>query len=265
MLKTLKAHPSSDLDWEIDPEQEVTWHLDFGWTVLDPFDEALFNANFLAVEEFAKRVPKAKKVVLAICDGQFADFIQVDEPMNLYCVELFSEYLHRLASVLPDETIAEVRVDISKKQNFAEMMLLFCRRRFEHFSLEFSNIHLPIEGDQKIAVSLPQDEKYDIEIFQKLFTDLSDYSFKCIPEELLNEHWEGVDYLIVDPESMGDIGRRMLYGFEAAGGTIISTRGSLGFTNETSLEDFFGVEGFEPPTHCSQSSCASQAALYSDT
>lgn len=36
------------------------------------------------------------------------------------------------------------------------------------------------------------------------------------------------------------------------------------FQKESAEKQKIGVEGFEPPTHCSQSSCASQAAPYSD-
>jgi hypothetical protein len=47
-------------------------------------------------------------------------------------------------------------------------------------------------------------------------------------------------------EAVSVQGQRHLKGFIAAGG------------------EKFGAEGFEPPTHCSQSSCASQTALCSE-
>ncbi len=228
MLITLSADPSSNLDWEV--TGDGIYFLDFGWTKLDPFDPALFNANLLAVQEFAKRFPNAKKVVLARTNGQFSQLLASSEKMEerslesglkheIFCAELFSQYLHRLASVLPDETEPVVMVDIADNNHFAEMVLLFCKRRFEHFQLMFSAISLPIEGEAKTIVSLPEDQKYDPDIFGPLFRSLE--NFKCIPEELLNEHWDEVDSIVIDEQSLGPIGKRMLNGFEAAGGEIV--------------------------------------------
>lgn len=228
MLITLPADPSSNLDWEI--SADGLYFLDFGWKKLDPFDLATFNSNLLAVQEFAKRFPNAKRVVLARTDGHFSKFLAPSEKMEerslesglkheIFCAELFSQYLHRLASALPDETEPVVLVDIANKDQFAEMVLLFCKRRFEHFQLMFSAISLPIEGEASTIVSLPQDQKYDPEIFGPIFSSLE--NFKCIPEELLNEHWDEVDSIIVDEQSLGPMGKRMLNGFEAAGGEIL--------------------------------------------
>lgn len=243
MIITLPADPSSNLDWEI--TSEGLYFLDFGWKTLDPFDPAVFNANLLAVEEFAKRFPDSKRVVLARTSGQFSRLLAPSEKMEerrlesgldeeIFCAELFSEYLHRLASVLPDDTEPVVMVDLSERESLADMVLLFCKRRFEHFKLLFSDLAVPIEGEASTIVSLPQDEKYDPELMGLLFNRLK--NFKCIPEELLNEHWDEVDAIIVDPQTLGAAGRRMLCGFEAAGGLIISTGGPMGFENEASLD-----------------------------
>jgi hypothetical protein len=245
-LITLQAGPTSNLDWELDAEQKGTYYLDFGWETINPFDFATFNSRLLAVEEFAKRLPQAEKVVLARIDGDFSKLIEQTEKLDLICQEsnvspelvcadLFSQYLHRLASALGDETTPAIIVDISDTEKIPDLMLLFCRRRFEHFELIFSTIALPIEGSQNVIISLPQDEKYQPSTFGPLFAGLS---CKCIPEELLNEHWDEVDAIIVDPDTLGPAGMRMLYGFDAAGGLIVSTRGPLGFSNETSLEEF---------------------------
>lgn len=250
MLITLPADSSSNLDWDVDPDFKGIWHLDFGWKALDPYDTAAFNSHLLAVEEFAKRLPNAKKVVLAKIQGKFSELLSASEKVEerfvesgalnfeLFCAQLFSEYIHRLASALPEEAQPMISIEMCAGQKFEEMVLIFSRRRFEHFQLIFTNEAIPIEGDAKIAVSLPADSKYNLETFASLFNSLEGVDYKCIPEELLNEHWEGVDYLIVDPEFLGPAGKRMLYGFEAAGGVIVSTRGPIGFADETSLEAF---------------------------
>ncbi len=84
-MLTLPAGPSSALDW--DPTLKGTYFLDFGWDALDPFDLALFNANMLAVEEFAKRFPHAKKAVLARTNGQFSKLLKFSEKMEQRSLE----------------------------------------------------------------------------------------------------------------------------------------------------------------------------------
>ncbi|MBS0630021.1 MAG: hypothetical protein JSS30_07370 [Verrucomicrobia bacterium] len=245
MLIHLPAGPMSSLDWDIDPSEKGTYYLDFEWKALNPFDTAAFQFHLLAVEQFSRRFPNAKKVILAKTSGEFSKLFSPSEKLQLrseesglanelFCAGVFSEYLHRLASGLPEETIPAILVDLNDPEKIAELMLLFCKRRFEHFQLVFSNIVLPIEGEAKVIVSLPQDRKYEASTFAPLFNQLK--SYKCIPEELLNEHWDEVDAIVVDPESLGAAGKRMLYGFEAAGGLIVTTRGSLGFANETSVD-----------------------------
>ncbi len=203
-LTLLDARPSSDLAWE-NVSFKGIFYLDFGG--FDLFDEAKFNANMLAVEEFAKRFPNAEKVILAWTNGQMED------------PQIFSDYLHRLASALPDITTPVLLCDITKEQKMEDLVIPFCKRRFAHFELLFSDQRIPIEGDESVIVVLPQDEQYDSVLFGALFASL-DVEFKCIPEELLNEHWGGVDVLVVEPNSLGEVGKRMLLGFEAAGGKV---------------------------------------------
>lgn len=200
----LDASPSSDLDWK-KISHEGKFFLDFG--DLDLADVAKQNANLLAAQEFASHFPDAKEVILAKTDGK------IENP------DAFSQYLHLIAAQLPDETTPILLCEIEEDAQLEDLVLIFCRRRFEHFTLQFSKKRIPIEGNEKISVSLPQDEKYDPKVFKEIFASIKE-PFKCIPEELLNEHWDGVDQLIIEPNSLGEMGERMLLGFEAAGGEV---------------------------------------------
>ena len=204
----LDARPSSDLDWDLS-SQEHCYHLDFGWdeVPLDPYDEAHFNACVLAVEEFGKKIKTPCEVALLVSDGQFELPAQV-----------LSEYLHRLASFLPDEVTPLLVLAIDEPFDFSELVIRLCRRRFEHFKLKFTKKVIPIEGEARTGVSLPADDCYDTIRFNAYFDQLEEGSYICIPEEFLNEHWDGLDQILYDPELISDTGRRMLLGFEAAGG-----------------------------------------------
>ncbi len=245
----LSAHPQDDLNWEIPDETGGDFYLDLGLDSFDPFDPSVFNAHFFAVQEFSRKFLHAKRVILAKLDGQFSRLFKPSEKLEccfnefsldyeLFCAGLFSEYLHRLASALLDETTPVLVFELAKECDFAHMILCFCRRRFEHFQLEFSGPSLPIDGHAPIAISLPQDELFQREKFKELLESLKDLPYKCIPEEFLNEHWEGVDHLVIDLSTMGELGRRMLFGFEATGGQIVTLCGNGGFENEITLEKF---------------------------
>lgn len=226
----LDASYASDFVWE--EEGEGIYFLDFNLYELDPFNLGQFHAHVFAIEEFNRRFPHVKKVVLARTAGEFSKIFKKSENMEClrsdakvdietFYAQLFSEYLHRLSSMLAEDITPLLLCEFSKKQNIEHFILPFCKRRFEYISLIFSEEVLPIEGKQSTIVALPQDELYSPGSFAPIFKDLKGKDFKCIPEELLNEHWDGVDNIIVVSEFLGPIGKRMLCGFEAAGGTII--------------------------------------------
>jgi len=208
----LDCRPSSDLDWKI--SDEGNYFLDFGFEDANFSDEGAFNARLFAVEEFAKRFPNAKEVILA----------ELRKPIDLEFAEIFSDYLHRLASALPEDALPILVCYVEEKEKLKDWILPLCKRRFEHFDLRFPKKNIPISGSEKTIVVLPQDEKYDPIFFEEIFESLRTVPFKCIPEELLNEHWDGVDCLVIDQDSLGEMGRRMLLGFEAAGGEIKRAR-----------------------------------------
>lgn len=236
----LDAALTSDLSWEISQEKNQTfWHLDFGWekTLLEPFNSAHFNGYLLALEEFVRRAPFAPKIILARNDGHFKKLFASSELLETRCkesglkeeiffAELFSEYLHRLISVLPEEVLPYILFDISSEQNFAAMVIQLCARRFEHFHFLFSDLEIPVQGSAFVGIALPQDDLYQAEMFAPVFSKLEkeNISYKCIPEELLNEYWDGLEHLIVHPNLLSETGKRMLCGFEAAGGEVLSMK-----------------------------------------
>jgi hypothetical protein len=171
--------------------------------------------------------------MMAILDGSFG-FLRRDtekfeeaqaemkHSADLVCAILFSGYLHRLASALPQEAVPTILIRPNPSKSRAEMIWLFCKRRFEHFQLEFSDTPLPLSGVASKIFSLPQDRACDLSKLEAVLHAHSDCI--CIPEEYLNEHWDEAVEIIYDPETIGELGKRMLRGFEAAGGSIKKAR-----------------------------------------
>lgn len=281
----LSASLKDDLNWNaqkleakkaIEQGFSVFWELDFGLCnhAFCPYESAHFLSYTLALDQFIKECWKEFEpytIGISLYRGKiyppikhsekllhfFEEFLQDfkgdfirEDLFALFCVNLFSEYLHRLASFLPENLSPYCLLDLSDIASQAKVAQYLCKRRFEHFQLKepFSKT-MPTS----LGICLPVDEKLDVHALKLLDLTIENLlkkkiNFRTMSEESINEQWDGIEELIVFPHLLTSQGKRMLLGFEAAGGLLKE----------------IGAEGFEPPTHCSQSSCASQTALCSD-
>jgi hypothetical protein len=207
----------------------------------------------------------------------------------LYRAQMLAEYLHRLLSFLPETVLPFALIDVGQGVSLAKAAQVFSSARFEHVHLAIKGAEIPHSGIcwrgghpakgwlgptcpplrsssvPFLGVLLPSDSCLNSslsEILQDLLHHLTEKeeSFRVISEEKLTEQWNGLDELIVISKAVSIQGRRKLLGFIAAGGKVLTVGQSLNLPEEKLI----GAEGFEPPTHCSQSSCASQTALCSD-
>ncbi len=251
----LPAGLSSDLDWKIQigDVEEILWEFDFGFSASCLFlnDQAAFNAYILAIDQFCNGLWKefssrSKGVVLYRGSLEIVRRIIAAEEMDeVEAATLFGDFLHRLASFLPDEATPYCFFE-STPFGPARSGQLMSKERFWH-------LHLSIEENKDFrGILLPPDELCTPEILEKLEVLIETVgSHRMIPEKRLNEMWDGLDELYVIEEALSVQGKRHVKGFTAAGGQVLGAKK-------------FGAEGFEPPTLCSQSRCASQTALCSE-
>lgn len=241
----LSAGLSSDLDWNAQREEalhtneRVLWELDFSFSASCFHDQAAFNSYILAAQQFSELwkefSSRSRGVVLYRGSLDIIRGIDADE---VEAANILGDFLHRLASFLPDEAVPFCLFTDSSFSK-AKAAQLLSKDRFLH-------LHLTLNENRSFCgILLPSDEYCTPEVMKKLEI-LLEASDRIIPEKRLNEMWDGLDQLYVIEEAVSPQGRRHLMGFIAAGGEV------------------FGAEGFEPPTHCSQSSCASQTALCSE-
>ncbi len=225
----LPASISSDLDWSKEVQEmqgPVLIELDFGWN-RGPFfvnDSAAFQTFTLALDQFSKDIwPLIKDnslgvvlyrgslsilSTLVVADGELA-------PVE--AATIFGNYLHRLASFLPDEADIYCLFESTSSFTVGETAQLLSQDRFLHLQLALTPSEAPI------GVLLPPDELCSLPVIQKL-TELLENApeLRVIPERRLNELWHGLDELIVFEEALTAQGKRQLLGFEAAGGKIRS-------------------------------------------
>jgi hypothetical protein len=238
----LSASLDSSLDWSLSilqSNEPILWKLDFSFKNLT--DQAAFHSYALAVEEFAKKIWQPTSLGVILYQGSIESMLGFFPYENKHiAADLFADYLHRLASFLPDEIPPYCL--LGDPQTGQEALLL-SKERFQHL-----NLTLQIDRNP-LGLLLPQLERCTDEVFDSITQLLLKGSYRIIPESLLTEMWDGLDILVVIDKTLSIQGERKIKGFIAAGGEV----------------KIFGVEGFEPPTYCSQSSRASQAALYSES
>lgn len=249
LYKTLHSIPldtslRSDLTWDIKNEDpHIIWELDFAIQTLNPAHLASYQ---LAVRSFIERIwDKHQESTLGV--------ILYKGEIPPFALEDFADYLHHIAAQLPDE------VPPFALFNCPGDPLKFSKEIFPHIHLGFPSGSIgaiqwgerliPRRYDAKIGVVLPLREKglqFDAVDQCLYFLDQKKIPYRLIAEPYLTEEWDDLDEIVIFSTLVSAWGLRMIQGFEAAGGRIRR----------------FGVEGFEPPTFCSQSRRASQAALY---
>jgi hypothetical protein len=278
----LPAGLNDDLDWMQEKEQALDlaasgkyllWELDLGLSSFKFSSEnsAAFFSFSLALEEFtAKFWPEFQKQTFGIVlyrgsppseknfshtdwESSFLDWsreLGLNSPSyELYCVQMLSEYLHRLVSFLPDSVLPIALIDVISIDSPGKITQFFSKNRFEHVELALKGAKCPFSGicwndghhgqgylgsamqcktlscTSTVGLYLPQDKFLDaflIDELDRIILKLNDNqtTFRIIPEERLTEQWDGIDQLFVPPTAISGQGRRKLLGFVAAGGSI---------------------------------------------
>ena len=281
VLIRLPAQLSDDLNWikekqmadhAVSAGKYILWEIDLGLDSFQflPEDSASFYSFSLVLEEFSKQLWPAFQnhsfgVALyrgtADLGARFpffyweAAFLEWPSPdYELYSAQLFSEYLHRLISFLPESAQPFAFIDVREVPSPARVSQLFSSDRFEYIHLVLRGSKAPFSGicwedgnfsqgwmgiasgpiqsipAPVVGICLPKDAYIDSALIQKMDILISDLkekreSFCIVSEEKLTEQWDGLDRLIVFSSALSAQGKRKLLGFEAAGGTVSTIEG----------------------------------------
>ena len=189
-----------------------------------------------------------------------------EDVRSFFAVDVFSEYLQRLCSFLPDTLPVICLLDASSLKSPSIASYMLSRERFGHILLGLKRAPLALshltweEGNSfggflgkevsfiddigvKVGVCLPSFEKMtsqDLLVLDELLVKLQEkgYHFRMILEGNLHESWDGIDDLIVISSLLSTQGLRKLKGFIAAGGRIVFLGSSLGLRDEIEVSLF---------------------------
>ena len=205
----LSADFASDLDWKIDVQGSVLWELDFDFQ----FSEAALRSYILAVEQFVEVWKQHGGIGVVLYRGSLDVIKKMGIDDDVEAATLFGEFLHRVASFLPDDANPQCLFEGHHSFSVGRAVQLMSKERFQHISLGESPSH---EG-----LLLPPDELCTPDVLKTLELHLQP---RVIPEKMLNEMWDGLDHLVVIEDAMTGQGLRHLKGFEAAGGAVKRVR-----------------------------------------
>lgn len=229
----LDATKKSKFNWTIEQSAlPVIYELDLGlfFDLTNSLPHvAQFQALSFAVDTFVSRVDFPAGCIL-----YKGPILEEDDKID---------FLSLLVNALPPHITPFTLQDASHIQDpihFANMMLKFARAGFKTAfkNPPFSTDSLVWEeGCSRggyIGSDVSKREKAEDAKVGIVVTDLIEeekkallqliedgVAFRIIPEERLTTEWDGIDEMIVG-EQVGPLTRRMLQGFEAAGGRIVS-------------------------------------------
>ncbi len=187
---------------------------------------------------------------------------------RLFSMELLMQNLHRLSASLIDDVPLIALFDLKDTNRPSYQAELLSKSFFpyilpgvKHANSLFSGFGWQDSGDLGmighksapliprnppfLGVVLPEMGKVPYDLFDQAVTLLNDsrIDYVIFPELLMIESWHGLDYILVFSEAVSREGRRMLQGFNAADGKVISVGEKLGLDDEILFEEFIRSRG----------------------
>lgn len=177
--------------------------------------------------------------------------------IRLFCRDVLVEYLSLLSTRLPDPLPCYLCLDAQGIDHPLWEAQLLNPECFSHLNLALRNHQLPwnswewgmqqlkqtIKPTPSLGICFPPMDCYRLGQFAG-FQEALPYllarqiDFRIIAESDLVTCWDGLDHLIVSRAGLSPQGKRKLQGFCAAGGTVVSSDGEIGLSNELDWQAF---------------------------
>jgi hypothetical protein len=271
----LDASPSSSLDWSASIEAGkkweglLYWELDLGIPeqLTAPLDDtAQFRTLELAVKHFSKELWPLfaeRSVGVNLFSGSLEGLSDVvysheleegflesrapaEDPLTqraLFARDVLADFLQLLLPSLPADAIPFVEFDLHGVHDRYLALRLLEDEAWEHFSVQRrAGWSTAAPGEENVGLVLPapdfQAALSSVE-WERVYSTIES-SGRLIQERDITIRWHGLDALIVFSRTVSPLGKRMLQGFCAAGGTVVSVGDSLGLSHECTWETWSG-------------------------
>lgn len=191
-----------------------------------------------------------------------------NQMFRLFSMELFMHYLHRLAAPLIDDIPLLALFDLADCMRPSYQAELLSKSFFPYIipgvkssSIDFNGFgwqgrgnlgyigHKPlplIEADPPtLGIVIPEMGRVPYDLFDKTIKYLLEngVAYRVFPESLMIENWHGLDQILVFSDTVSQEGRRMLQGFNAAAGQVVTVGEALDLIDEIEIEKFIRSRG----------------------
>ncbi len=187
---------------------------------------------------------------------------------RIFSMELFMQYLHRVSASLIDDIPLVALFDLKDSLRPSYQAEILSKSFFpyilpgvKHSCVAFNGFgweergslgsighkaYLPLETSEILfGIAVPEIGKMPYDLFDQTiaFLEKQSISYHLFPESLMTENWRGLNHVLVFSETLTDEGIRMLRGFNAAGGVVITIGERLNLVEEIELEEFVRSRG----------------------
>ena len=193
-----------------------------------------------------------------------------DQMFRLFSMEIFMQYLHRLSAPLIDDVPLLALFDLADSMRPSFQAELLSKTFFPYIipgvkgaSIDFNGFgwqgrgslgyvgHKPLSlieietAPPTLGIVIPEMGKVPYDLFDKTINCLVEngIAYRVFPESLMIESWHGLDQILVFSGTVSHEGRRMLQGFNAAAGQVVTVGDSLDLIDEIEVEKFIRSRG----------------------
>ncbi|MBM3201888.1 MAG: hypothetical protein FJZ56_05720 [Chlamydiae bacterium] len=197
--------------------------VDFGF--IPPFFHPMRLSSYsLALKQFSSEVLEPQKDKIS---GLILYRGDLDAPFETaqQLLSDLAESLQSLGSIVPETMPLYAHFRLLREYSLAEQAILFSKARFLHLQIVIENSPLPFQELQEPqwGVLIPQVDRIDYTLVNSMLESMINkkIAFRLLPELFACELWHGIDYILFAGSCLSKEGKRMLLGFEAAGGDTI--------------------------------------------
>jgi len=163
--------------------------------------------------------------------------------LRLFCRDTCVEYIQLFANRMPDSLNISTRLVVEGLDNVLQEAQLLSGDRYERLDLFIERGSIKQAPKANVAICFPPMEMCRPTQYEGLEKGLHylihhNISYRIIPEHHLITEWDHLDYLLVTPMGLGNLAKRKLQGFAAAGGVVVSVGESVGIVGELSFNEW---------------------------
>ncbi|MBM3193111.1 MAG: hypothetical protein FJZ59_02620 [Chlamydiae bacterium] len=198
----------------------------------------------------------------------FGDKLIDHQMYRIFSMELFMQYLHRVSAVLIDDIPLIALFDLKDCLRPSHQAEILSKSFFPYIFPGIKNAQIAFRGfgwresgflgaighatfqpeeaeERTFGIALPEIGKMAYDLFDETISFLKRHniSYDVFPESLMTESWHGLNHILVFSETLSAEGVRMLRGFNAAGGEVITIGKRLNLVEEIDLEEFVRSRG----------------------